>query len=136
MVNGTLLNFGKTYVRRQLKRVIFDQWPKLHLGLDALSKILKGISFQGVHWNLFDLTPYKGLCIVMHLLNGHFPKDLALKDDYFVYHEVFIPLNVTILLLEISHFSTNSLLLHVTLFLMSYGGTINSYLMTFVHSWW
>ena len=26
-------------------RVIFDQWPKLHLGLDALSnkKILKGV---------------------------------------------------------------------------------------------
>ena len=61
----------------------------------------------------------------MHLLNGHFPKDLALKDDYFVYHEVFIPLNVTILLLKISHFSTNLLLLHVTLFLMSYGCTIN-----------
>ena len=28
-------------------RVIFDQWPKLHLGLDALSnqKILKGIYY-------------------------------------------------------------------------------------------
>ena len=37
MVNGTLLNFGK--------RVIFDQWPKLHIGLDALSNqnILNGI---------------------------------------------------------------------------------------------
>ena len=34
MVNGTLLNIGK--IQRQL-RVIFDQWPKLHLGLDALS---------------------------------------------------------------------------------------------------
>ena len=40
MVDGTLLNFGKRYVD-----YIFDQWPKLHLGLDALSnqKILKGI---------------------------------------------------------------------------------------------
>ena len=36
MVNGTVLNFGK---------VLFDQWEKLNLGLDALSnqKILKGI---------------------------------------------------------------------------------------------
>ena len=35
MVNGTLLNFGKRY--EDDLRVIFDQWPKLHLGLDALS---------------------------------------------------------------------------------------------------
>ena len=43
MVNGTLINFGKRY--KDDLRVIFDQWPKLHLGLDALSnqKILKGI---------------------------------------------------------------------------------------------
>jgi hypothetical protein len=43
MVNGTLLNFGKRY--KDNLRVIFDQWPKLHLGLDALSnqKILNGI---------------------------------------------------------------------------------------------
>ena len=43
MVNGTLLNFGKRY--EDDLPVIFDQWPKLHLGLDALSnqKILKGI---------------------------------------------------------------------------------------------
>ena len=42
MVNGTLLNFGKRY--EDNLRVIFDQWPKLHLGLDVLSnqKILKG----------------------------------------------------------------------------------------------
>jgi hypothetical protein len=33
MVNGTLLNFGKRYEDKL--RVIFDQWPKLHLGLDA-----------------------------------------------------------------------------------------------------
>ena len=43
MVNGTLLNFGKIY--EDDFRVIFDQWQKFHLGLDALSnqKILKGI---------------------------------------------------------------------------------------------
>jgi hypothetical protein len=43
IVNGTLLNFGKRY--EDDLRVIFDQWLKLHLGLDALSnqKILKGI---------------------------------------------------------------------------------------------
>ena len=35
LVNGTLLNFGKRY--EDNLRVIFDQWPKLHLGLDALS---------------------------------------------------------------------------------------------------
>ena len=34
-VNGTLLNFGKIY--KDNLRVIFDQWPKLHLGSDALS---------------------------------------------------------------------------------------------------
>jgi hypothetical protein len=43
MVNGTMLNFGKRY--EDDIRVIFDQWPKLHLGLNALSnqKILKVI---------------------------------------------------------------------------------------------
>ena len=43
IVNGTLLNFGKRY--EDNLRVIFDQWPKLHLGLYAISnqKILNGI---------------------------------------------------------------------------------------------
>ena len=43
MVNVTVLNFGKRY--KDNLRVIFDQWPKLHLGLDALSnqRILKGV---------------------------------------------------------------------------------------------
>ena len=38
-----LLNFDKRY--EDDLRVISDQWPKLHLGLDALSnqKILKGV---------------------------------------------------------------------------------------------
>ena len=35
MLNDTLLNFGKRY--DDDLRVMFDQWPKLHLGLDALS---------------------------------------------------------------------------------------------------
>ena len=41
MVNGTLLNFGKRL--EDDLGVIFDQWPKFHLGLDALSnqKIVK-----------------------------------------------------------------------------------------------
>ena len=41
IVNGTVLNFGKRY--EDDLRVIFNQWPKLHLGLDARSnqKILK-----------------------------------------------------------------------------------------------
>ena len=43
LVNGTLLNFGKRY--EDDLRVIFDLWPKLHLGLDALSnqKFLNGV---------------------------------------------------------------------------------------------
>ena len=38
-------NFGKRY--EDDLRIIFDQWPKLHLGLDALSnqKILKGVYY-------------------------------------------------------------------------------------------
>jgi hypothetical protein len=45
IVNGTLLNFGKRYEGNI--RVIFDQWPKLQLGLDVLSnqKILNGILY-------------------------------------------------------------------------------------------
>jgi hypothetical protein len=43
MVNGTLLKFDKRY--KDNLGVIFDQWPKLHEGLNELSnqKILKGI---------------------------------------------------------------------------------------------
>ena len=46
MITGTLLNFVKIY--EDELRVIFDQWPKLHLGLDALSnqKILKSILYR------------------------------------------------------------------------------------------
>ena len=35
MVNGTLLKFGKRY--EDNLQVIFGQWPKLYLALDALS---------------------------------------------------------------------------------------------------
>ena len=35
MVHGTLLNFGTRY--EDNLSVIFDQWPKLHVGLDVLS---------------------------------------------------------------------------------------------------
>ena len=44
MVNSTLLNFDKIY-EDKFKGHFFDQWPKLHLGLDELSnqKILNGI---------------------------------------------------------------------------------------------
>ena len=53
MVNDTLLNFGKRY--NDNLRVIFDQWLKLHLGLDALSdqKILKGISFSDAYLKIY-----------------------------------------------------------------------------------
>jgi hypothetical protein len=46
MASGTLLNFGKRY--QDNLRVTFDQWPKLHLGLDALSnqKILNGTYYE------------------------------------------------------------------------------------------
>ena len=45
MVNGTLLNFVKRARYEHDFRVIFDQWPNLHLVLDVLSnqKILQGI---------------------------------------------------------------------------------------------
>ena len=48
MVNGTELNFGNRY--KDNLRLIFDQWPKLHLGLDALSnqKILKGVNYLDI----------------------------------------------------------------------------------------
>ena len=36
MVNGTLLNFVKIYEDKL--KVSFDQWLKLHLGLDALTQ--------------------------------------------------------------------------------------------------
>ena len=60
MVNGTLLNFGKRY--EDNLRVIFDVWPKLHLGLDALSNqnILNGIYY------ICGCIVY-GLCTKCHL---------------------------------------------------------------------
>ena len=48
MVNGTLLNFGKRH--EDDLRVILDQWPKLHLGLDVL--LLNLVSVSSFLWNL------------------------------------------------------------------------------------
>ena len=47
-------------VRDTNLRVIFDQWPNLHLGLDALStkKILKGVYFSGCLL-LLSLKPFQ-----------------------------------------------------------------------------
>ena len=52
VVNGTLLNFAKRYEDNFL-RVIFDQRPKLHLCLDALSnqKIMNGIYSIDTIWH-------------------------------------------------------------------------------------
>ena len=57
MVNGTLLNFGKRY--KDDLRVIFDQWPKLHLGLGAINnqKILKGVYWVSRIGRNFDDYP-------------------------------------------------------------------------------
>ena len=54
VVNGTLLNFGKRY--EDDLRVIFDQWPKLDLGLGALSnqKILNGVYYSAVCLTCLD----------------------------------------------------------------------------------
>ena len=38
---------------------------------------------------LLELTPYKGLCIVVGLLNGQQPEDPALKNSYLVYYVIF-----------------------------------------------
>jgi hypothetical protein len=64
IVNGTLLNFGKIY--EDNLRVIFDQWPKLHLGLDAVcnQKTLNGNEFEennqlcvvNIEWYLLDTS--------------------------------------------------------------------------------
>ena len=64
MVNDTLLNFGKRY--NDILRVIFDQWLKLHLGLDALSnqKILKGIYFRVISYIFFRHQLQMQLCNV------------------------------------------------------------------------
>ena len=43
MVNDSLLNFGKRY--KDDLRVIFDQWTKLHLGLDAIKNFERCLIF-------------------------------------------------------------------------------------------
>jgi hypothetical protein len=53
-----LVHFQKYW----LLRVIFDQWLKLHLGLDVLSiqKILKGIYYTSYE-NKYPISPYSFL---------------------------------------------------------------------------
>ena len=60
IVNGTLLNFGKRY--KDNLRVIFDQWPKLHLGLDALS------NQKNLEWYLFDNHYYQKILNAIYLI--------------------------------------------------------------------
>ena len=55
MVNGILLNFGKRY--DDDLRVIFDQWQKLHLGLDSLS-YQKNLEWYLVHTSYTNLTNF------------------------------------------------------------------------------
>ena len=68
MVNGTLLNFGKIY--KADFRIIFDQWPKLQLGLDALShqknlkkQVLIAVRFEAklssVYWFTYLLLKFR-----------------------------------------------------------------------------
>ena len=61
-----LLNFGKRY--KDDLRVIFDQWQKLHLGLDALSnqKILKGIYYLYLHYKKVNKQNILGKQIEKH----------------------------------------------------------------------
>ena len=68
MVNGTLLNFGKRYEGDL--RFIFDQWPKLHLGLDALSnqKILNGVYLIFIsRGEVISLEYFKNACMKKHM---------------------------------------------------------------------
>ena len=76
IVNGTLLNFGKRY--EDNLRVIFDQWSKLHLGLDALSnkKILKGV-----------YCPWPRLCIIIHARPLNTKEKMYWKESNCMGHE-------------------------------------------------
>ena len=64
----------------------------------------KALAFQDGYWvellfsgffkepteiYLIELTPYKGLCVVVCLLNGHQPKDPALENSYLIYYVIF-----------------------------------------------
>ena len=74
MVNGTVLNFGKRY--EDDLRVIFDQWQKSQVGLDALSnqKTLKGIYYlkkaskKGLNRHFFfEITKVRSLLRLSNL---------------------------------------------------------------------
>ena len=74
MVHGTLRNFGKRY--EDNLRVIFDQWPKLHLGLDALSnqKILNGIYYllRSINYGLDFLWSLFSQVVIIESSNDNF----------------------------------------------------------------
>ena len=74
MVNGTLLNFGKRY--EDTLRVIFDQWPKLHLGLDALSNQKTLISFSSCQRNLIKTFQIEGMIELITKMTLIFSSDL------------------------------------------------------------
>ena len=56
LVNGTMLNFGKRY--KDNLWVIFDQWPKLHLGLDALSNQKMVYEVSNYKWKIGQLQAF------------------------------------------------------------------------------
>jgi hypothetical protein len=87
MVNGTLLNFGKKY--EDNLRVIFDQWPKLHLGLDAPSnqKILmvSNVEHPGCFCQIIIINRVDNIIvgsIEQDILNGNFN-----CYDFFTFHQ-------------------------------------------------
>ena len=81
IVNGTLLNFGKRY--KDNLRVIFDQWPKLHLVLDALSnqKILNGVYYRSYIDVYFFFRKFFDITIVPIFSAG--PVTRAQTDDLY-----------------------------------------------------
>ena len=71
MVNGTVLNFGKRY--KDDLRVIFDHWPKLHLGLDELSKEKKSSKVSNIESiGLADSKYYINFNMSISIYLSHF----------------------------------------------------------------
>ena len=82
MVNGTLLKFGKRY--EDNLRVIFDQWPKLHLGLDALSNQKIVLYLMQMQYTFFGDVRFDPIGNYLSNLNI----DCAAKDNhkkYFIF---------------------------------------------------
>ena len=73
MVNDTVLNFGKRY--KDNLRVIFDQWQKLHLGLEfGCAKQSKNLEMY-----LFYMYVVAKEQLATSPLANSFPTFLALK---------------------------------------------------------